>query len=119
MITTLGATVSKTFANALFNSCATSLPASGAAAGTVGVGATSGCAANDVLIVKHRIKMDKRMGCNLDSIEHATFNWSRPLPAYARAHSPFIQSLLSSWTERVEFPIEPFVCADPTGELSS
>src|SRR5207244_12637650 len=33
--------------------------------------------------------MDKRMGCNLDSIEHATFNWSRPLPAYARAHSRF------------------------------
>jgi ankyrin repeat protein len=29
------------------------------------------------------------MGWNLDSMEHATFNWSRPLPAYARAHSHF------------------------------
>jgi ankyrin repeat protein len=33
--------------------------------------------------------MDKRMGWILDSIEHATFNWSRPLPAYVKARSRF------------------------------
>jgi ankyrin repeat protein len=32
--------------------------------------------------------MDKRMGWNLDSTKHATFNWSRPIPAYAKAASP-------------------------------
>src|SRR5437667_2731294 len=44
------------------------------------MGTTSGCAANDVLIATHRVKMDKRMGWNLDSTEHATFNWVRPIP---------------------------------------
>src|SRR5437667_247843 len=33
--------------------------------------------------------MDKRMGCDLHRIGQATFNWSRPLPAYARAHCRF------------------------------
>ncbi|PYJ70472.1 MAG: hypothetical protein DME76_05435 [Verrucomicrobia bacterium] len=80
IMTTPGATVSKTFAKALFNWCTTSLPASAAAAGTVDVGATSGCAANDVLIARHRVKMDMRMGWNLDSTEDATFNWIRPIP---------------------------------------
>jgi ankyrin repeat protein len=32
--------------------------------------------------------MDKRMGWNLDSTKHATFNWTRPIPAYAKAASP-------------------------------
>src|SRR5436309_14004480 len=80
IMTTPGATVSKTLAKALFNWCTTSLPASAAAAGTVDVGATSGCAANDVLIARHRVKMDMRMGWNLDSTEDATFNWIRPIP---------------------------------------
>src|SRR5437016_11919007 len=92
IMTTPGATVSKTFAKALFNWCTTSLPASAAAAGTVAVGATSGCAANDVLIAKHKIKMDKRIGLNLDSLEHAMFNWLRPIPAYVRARSQFKSS---------------------------
>src|SRR5690349_12960155 len=88
MITTLGATVSNTFANALFNWCTTSLPGCAAAAGTVELGATSGCAANDVLSATHRVKMDRRMGWDLDSTEHATFNWPRPIPAYAKASAP-------------------------------
>ncbi len=46
-------------------------------------------AANDVLIAAHIIKMDKRIGCNLDSIEHAMFNWPRPLPACAKVGSQF------------------------------
>jgi ankyrin repeat protein len=33
--------------------------------------------------------MDKRMGWNLDTPEHATFNWIRPIPAYSKAGSPF------------------------------
>jgi ankyrin repeat protein len=33
--------------------------------------------------------MDKRMGCNLDSIEHAVFNWTRPIPACVKARSQF------------------------------
>ncbi|PYK66248.1 MAG: hypothetical protein DME50_06160, partial [Verrucomicrobia bacterium] len=40
-------------------------------------------------MAENRTKMDKRMGWNLDSMEHATFNWSRPLPACARVHSHF------------------------------
>src|SRR5437762_4198218 len=55
----------------------------------VGVGTTSGCAANDILIAAHRIKMDKRMSCNLDSIEHATFNWTRPIPTCVKVGSQF------------------------------
>jgi len=31
--------------------------------------------------------MDKRMAGNLDSTKHATFNWTRPIPAYAKAAS--------------------------------
>ncbi len=33
--------------------------------------------------------MDKRIGWNLDSLEHATFNWPRPIPACAKARSQF------------------------------
>jgi ankyrin repeat protein len=33
--------------------------------------------------------MDKRMGWNLDSTEHATFNWIRPIPACSKTPSPF------------------------------
>ena len=33
--------------------------------------------------------MDKRMGWNLDSREHATFNWIRPIPAYSKVGSQF------------------------------
>jgi ankyrin repeat protein len=33
--------------------------------------------------------MDKRIGCNLDSTEDATFNWLRPMPAYSKARSQF------------------------------
>jgi ankyrin repeat protein len=36
--------------------------------------------------------MDKRMGWNLDSTEHATFNWTRPIPAYAKTPSRFGRS---------------------------
>src|ERR1700741_4353299 len=86
-MTTLGATVSNTFAKALFNWGTTSLPASATAAGTVDVGTASGCAANDVLSAPHRVKMDKRMGWKLDSTEHATFNWIRPIPAYSKVGS--------------------------------
>src|SRR5206468_1529352 len=60
-----------------------------AAAGTLEVGTASGCAANDVLSATHRDKMAKRMGWNLDSTEHATFNWIRPIPAYSKVRSQF------------------------------
>src|SRR5438552_6945299 len=33
--------------------------------------------------------MDKRIGWNLDSSEHAMFNWTRPIPACAKARSQF------------------------------
>src|SRR5438552_13771257 len=36
--------------------------------------------------------MDKRIGSNLDSLEHAMFNWLRLPPAYARTRSQFISS---------------------------
>jgi ankyrin repeat protein len=36
--------------------------------------------------------MDRRIGLNLDSTEHATFNWIRPIPAYAKTPSPFDRS---------------------------
>ena len=65
------------------------MPGSAAAAGTVEVGTTSGCAANEVLSATHRVKMDTRIGWNLDSRKHATFNWARPIPAYAKAPSRF------------------------------
>jgi hypothetical protein len=87
MITTLGATVSKTLAKALFSAWTTSLPCSAAAAGTVGVGATSGVAAkidppkdgfavaNIVLAAKSGLKIDnKRIRLDLDSTKLATFN---------------------------------------------
>jgi ankyrin repeat protein len=35
------------------------------------------------------VKMDKRMGLNLDSTEHATFNWIRPIPACSKVGSQF------------------------------
>src|SRR5437868_3300307 len=53
------------------------------------MGTTSGCAANDVLSATHRAKMDKRMGWNLDTTEHATFNWIRPIPACSKVGSQF------------------------------
>ena len=53
------------------------------------MGTASGCAANDVLSATHRVKMDKRMGWNLDSTEHATFNWIRPIPACSKVGSQF------------------------------
>jgi ankyrin repeat protein len=36
--------------------------------------------------------MDKRMDWNLDSREHATFNWLRPIPAYSKSGSRFRRS---------------------------
>jgi ankyrin repeat protein len=33
--------------------------------------------------------MDKRIGWNLDSAEHAMFNWLRPMPVYSKACSQF------------------------------
>ena len=33
--------------------------------------------------------MDKRIGWNFDSTQHATFNPVRPMPAWLKAHSPF------------------------------
>ena len=36
--------------------------------------------------------MAKRMGLNLDSTEHATFNWIRPIPAYSKTTSPLPRS---------------------------
>jgi hypothetical protein len=77
MITTLGATVSKTLAKALFSAWTTSLPCSAAAAGTVDVGATSGVAAkiDIVLAAKSGLKIDnKRIRLDLDSTKLATFN---------------------------------------------
>src|SRR5205814_2868342 len=53
------------------------------------MGTTSGCAANEVLSATHRAKMDKRMGWNLDTTEHATFNWIRPIPACSKVGSQF------------------------------
>ena len=77
MMTTLGAMISKTLAKALLSWWTTSLPASAAAAGTVGV--ASGCAAGGAAkidIVLHRTEMGirkKRIGSDLDSIHRATF----------------------------------------------
>ena len=82
MMTTLGATVSNTLANALFNWCTTSLPCSAAAAGTVGVGGISGVAARIGTVLSATIRNEtenKRIGSKLDSIEHATFNTASPL----------------------------------------
>jgi ankyrin repeat protein len=36
--------------------------------------------------------MDRRIGWNFDSKEHATFNWLRPIPAYSKAASPLGRS---------------------------
>jgi len=36
--------------------------------------------------------MAKRMGLNLDSTEHVTFNWIRPIPAYSKTTSPLPRS---------------------------
>src|SRR4029077_866495 len=82
MITTLGATVSNTLAKALFNWWTTSLPCSAAAAGIVGVGASSGVAARIGTAFSATIRNEtenKRIGSKLDSIEHATFNTASPL----------------------------------------
>src|SRR5438874_3703913 len=51
--------------------------------------------------------MDKRIGWNLDSSEHAMFNWTRPIPACAKARSQFTSipvqlpdgpSIVSHWS---------------------
>src|SRR5712691_9529143 len=61
IITTLGATISKTLAKALFSAWTTSLPCSAAAGATVGDGAaTSGGAANIVAAVSNVPKIDPR-----------------------------------------------------------
>ena len=78
MMTTLGATISKTFAKALFKAWTTSLPCSAASAGTVGVGAASGVAAEigTMAAAISEVKMVMtRIGSNFDSIARATFNW--------------------------------------------
>src|ERR1700720_2388202 len=77
MMTTLGATISKTLAKALFNWWTTSLPCSAAADDTVGVGGNSGVAPKADIVPKAPIMMGikvKRIGSRLDSIQHATFN---------------------------------------------
>src|SRR5437762_6040917 len=33
--------------------------------------------------------MDKRIGWNLDSMEHAMFNWARPIPGCSKTFSQF------------------------------
>src|SRR5205823_5303488 len=79
--TTLGATVSKTFAKALFSAWTTSLPCSAAAAGTVGAGTFSGVAARIDIALSAMTEIEngnKRIGLKLDSIEHATFKAARP-----------------------------------------
>src|SRR5437867_3260870 len=79
MMTTAGATVSKTLANALLSACTTSLPCSAACGATVGGGgdwATSGAAAKiDIVVGASTVKIDNpRIGSNLDSVQLATFN---------------------------------------------
>src|ERR1043166_4917411 len=76
-MTTLGATISKTLAKALFSWWTTSLPCSAAAAATVGPGGASGVAPKRESAPKAQNVMKnrmKRIGSKLDSIEHATFN---------------------------------------------
>ena len=76
MMTTLGATISKTLAKALFNWWTTSLPCSAAAAGIVDIGALSGVAAKiDIMPSPTKVReiRSNRIGSRLDSIQHATF----------------------------------------------
>src|ERR1043166_8727654 len=47
--------------------------------GPASPGTASGCAANELLSARHRAKMDKRIGWNFDSSQHATFNPPRPI----------------------------------------
>src|SRR5262249_7193370 len=54
-------------------------------------GTASGCAANEVLNARHRAKMDKRIGWNFDSTQHATFNPVRPM----RVRHPHSVGILS------------------------
>src|SRR6266403_4167454 len=44
--------------------------------------------------------MDKRMSCNLDSIEHAMFNWTRPIPARVKVGSQFDPAPFKTLGER-------------------
>src|SRR4030095_16174109 len=44
------------------------------------------------MIAALKIKMDKRIAWNLDSAEHATFNWIRPIPGYLKALLRFNRS---------------------------
>jgi ankyrin repeat protein len=44
--------------------------------------------------------MDKRMSCNLDSIEHAMFNWTRPIPARVNVGSQFDPVFFKALDER-------------------
>jgi ankyrin repeat protein len=57
------------------------LPASAADGftGPASLGTASGCAANEVLSATQKAKMDKRIGWNFDSGQHATFNPMRPI----------------------------------------
>jgi ankyrin repeat protein len=44
------------------------------------------------MIAALKIKIDKRIALNLDSTEHAMFNWLRPIQAYSKTPSPFNRS---------------------------
>src|ERR1043166_3461224 len=84
MITTAGAMVSNTLANALLSAGTTSLPCSAACGAIVGEAAagcgTSGDAAkSDVVAVatSTRVMREARIGSNLDSVQLAMFNSAR------------------------------------------
>jgi hypothetical protein len=87
MTTTLGATLSKTLANALLSWWTTSLPASAAKVfeGTVGGGAISGVAAkmDKAAPTMRETKIgNKRMAERFDSIQRATFSALCPTEAF-------------------------------------
>src|SRR5258708_7644938 len=78
IMTTLGATISKTLAKALLSWGTTSLPASAAAAGTVGVasGWAAGGAAKIAMVLSTQIRIEignERIIWSLDSIQRAMF----------------------------------------------
>src|ERR1044072_1752251 len=66
--------------------------------------------ANDVLSATHRVKMDKRIGWNLDSAEHATFNWIRPIPV---RHSESVLRRTCSAKVGSQFNPAPITVLDP------
>ena len=59
---------------------------------------TSGCAANEVLSARHSAKMDKRIGWNFDSNQHATFNPLRPI-AVRRGESVLWQAHSKTYSQ--------------------